>query len=68
MKIRELSVTVSQKANLGNYESMGFGLTATAELSEKDDLLAVKQTLANKLNQMLDFEIKKVKQNGGGPQ
>jgi hypothetical protein len=64
MKIKEINVSVSQKLNMGNYESKGFGLSATAELSEQDDLLQVKQQLTNSLNKMLDFEIKKIKEGG----
>ena len=64
MKVTEINVSVSQKLNTGNYSSKGFGLSATAELAEGDDLLKVKQELANKLNQMLDFEIKKIKESG----
>ena len=64
MKVKEISVTVSQKVNTGNYSSKGFGLSATAELSESDDLLRVKQDLSNKLSQMLDYEIKKIKIEG----
>jgi hypothetical protein len=63
MKVKEINVSISQKVNTGNYSSKGFGLSATAELSEQDDLLKVKQDLTNRLNQMLDFEIKKI--NGG---
>ena len=65
MKVKEINVSVSQKLNTGNYTSKGFGLSATAELNEGDDLLKVKQELANKLNQMLDFEVKKIQGNGG---
>ena len=64
MKIKEINVSITQKINTGNYSSKGFGLSATAELSDQDDLLRVKQELANKLNQMLDFEIKKIKVDG----
>jgi hypothetical protein len=64
MKIKEINVSITQKVNTGNYSSKGFGLSATAELSEQDDLLKVKQDLANRLNQMLDFEIKKIKVEG----
>ena len=64
MKVKEISVSVSQKLNMGNYESKGFGLSATAELSEQDDLLQVKQSLTNSLNKMLDFEINKIKECG----
>ena len=65
MKVTEINVSVSQKLNTGNFTSKGFGLSATAELSDGDDLLKVKQELANKLNQMLDFEVKKIQGNGG---
>lgn len=61
MKLKEITVTVSQKVGTPNYGSKGFGLTATAELSSEDDLLKVKQDLTNRLSQMLDFEIKKIK-------
>jgi hypothetical protein len=64
MKVKEINVSISQKVNTGNYSSKGFGLSATAELSEQDDLLKVKQDLTNRLNQMLDFEIKKIKVDG----
>ena len=64
MRIKEINVSVSQKLNMGNFESKGFGLSATAELSEQDDLLQVKQQLTNSLNKMLDFEIKKIKEVG----
>jgi len=65
MKLKEITVTISQKVNTGNYSSKGFGLSATAELAEADDLLRVKQDLTNKLSQMLDFEIKRLKTEGG---
>ena len=61
MKIKEITVSVSQKLNMGNFESKGFGLSATAELSPEEDLLQVKQALTNSLNKMLDFEIQKIK-------
>jgi hypothetical protein len=65
MKITEITVNISQKVGTANYGSKGFGLSATAELNEKDDLIQVKQDLTNKLSQMLDFEIKKIKVEGG---
>ena len=55
MKIKEITVSVSQKLNMGNFESHGFGLSATAELSPEEDLLQVKQSLTNSLNKRLDF-------------
>ena len=60
MKITEISVSVSQKLNTGNFSSKGFGLSATAELAESDDLLKAKQELADRLNAMLEFETKKI--------
>ena len=60
MKVRELNVSISQKVNTGNYSSKGYGLSATAELSDFDDVLYVKQVLTNKLSKMFDFEIKKI--------
>ena len=65
MKVKEIIVSVSQKVGTAGYGSKGFGLSATAELAENDDLLKVKQDLTNRLNQMLDFEIKKIQANGG---
>ncbi len=64
MKIKEINVSVSQKLNTGNFTSKGFGLSATAELSDGEDLLEVKQRLTNSLNKMLDFEIQKIKVEG----
>ncbi|MDD3159979.1 MAG: hypothetical protein PHQ98_03360 [Candidatus ainarchaeum sp.] len=61
MKVKELNVSITQKINTGNYSSKGFGLSATVELNEQDDLLKIKQDITNKLNQMIDFEIKKIK-------
>ena len=60
MKVREIVVSISQKVNTGNYLGKGFGISATAVLSDLDDVLFVKQTLTNKLTKMLDFEIKKI--------
>jgi len=65
MKLKEITVTVSQKVGTANFGSKGFGLSATAELSEQDDLMKVKQDLTNRLSQMLDFEIKRIKTEGG---
>lgn len=65
MKIKEITVNVTQKVGTPNYGSKGFGLSATAELTEVDDLLKVKQDLTNRLSQMLDFEIKRIKTEGG---
>jgi len=64
MKIKEINVSVSQKLNTGNFTSKGFGLSATAELNEGEDLLEVNQRLTNSLNKMLDFEIQKIKVEG----
>lgn len=64
MKVKEINVSITQKVNTGNFSSKGFGLSATAELNESDDLLKVKQDLTNRLNTMLDFEIKKIKVDG----
>jgi len=61
MKFKELTVNVCQKANIGNFESKGYGLTATVSLDEKDDLLAVKEQVTKKLEQFLKFEIDKLK-------
>ena len=65
MKVTEITVQLSQKVGTSNFGSKGFGLSATAELTEGDDLLKVKQDLTNRLNQMLEFEIKRIKTEGG---
>jgi hypothetical protein len=64
MKIKELTVSVSQKLNLGNYESKGYGFSATALLNEKDDVLITKEMLTKKLNQFLEFELNKIIKQG----
>ncbi len=65
MKVKEITVQVSQKVGTPNFGSKGFGLSATAELNDGDDLLKVKQDLTNRLSQMLDFEVKKIRLEGG---
>jgi hypothetical protein len=66
MKLKELTVSVSQKIGTPNYGSKGFGLSATVELNESENLLQVKQSLTNSLNKMLDFEINKIKEKERG--
>ena len=59
MNVRSLSMNVSQKVNLGNYETKGISLGVSAELDESDDLAECKAELATKLNQLLEEEVKK---------
>jgi len=61
MKPKELTVSVSKKLNVGNYESHGVLIGATVSIEGNEDLLEAKQELANKLNQFLDFEVKRIK-------
>ncbi len=65
MEIHSFTVNVSQKINLGNYESKGIGITLSATLDEADDLQECKQELTEKANSMVDAEVDKVK-NGKG--
>ena len=62
MNVRNLSLNVSQKVNLGNYETKGISIGVSAELDESDDLTQCKAELAAKLNQLLEEEVKKEKQ------
>lgn len=66
MKLKELTVSVSRKINLGNYESKGILIGATVMLEESDDMLEAKQELTNRLNQFLEFEVKRIRNNGSG--
>ncbi len=66
MKLKELTVSVSRKINLGNYESKGILIGATVALEETDDMLEAKQELTNRLNQFLEFEVKRIRNNGSG--
>ena len=61
MNVKSLSFHVSQKVNLGNYETKGISIGATAELDETDDLAECKAELASKLNKLLEEEVNREK-------
>jgi hypothetical protein len=61
MKPKELTISISRKLNIGNYESKGIIIGATVSLDESEDLLKAKQELCNKLKQFLEFEVKQFK-------
>ena len=61
MNVRSLSMNVSQKVNLGNYETKAISIGATVELDESDDLVQCKHELSAKLSQLLEEEVKKEK-------
>jgi len=61
MNVRNLSLNVSQKVNLGNYETKAISIGVSAELSEEDDLVECKAVLASKLNELLDEEVRREK-------
>ena len=54
---------LSQKVNLGNYETKGISLGASVELDETDDLEQCKQELAAKLNKLLEEEVSREKKH-----
>ena len=62
MQYKQLSYSVSQKLNCGNYESRGIAISASAELDESDDLAECKAELSAKINQLLEEEIIREKQ------
>ena len=62
---KDLTVSVSRKLNVGNYESHGVIIGATVSLEDKEDLLEAKQSLTNKLNQFMEFEVKRIKKEVG---
>jgi len=59
---KDLTVSVSRKLNVGNYESHGVIIGATVSLEDREDLLEAKQSLTDKLNQFMEFEVKRIKQ------
>jgi hypothetical protein len=61
MNVKSLSLNLSQKVNLGNFETKAISIGASAEIEENEDLTACKTALATKLNQMLAEEIAKEK-------
>ena len=61
MNVRSISMNLSQKVNLGNYETKGISLGASAGLSEEDNLAECKAELAAKLNQLLEEEVSREK-------
>ena len=62
MNVRSISMNLSQKVNLGNYETKGITIGACVELDETDDLVECKTELATKLNKLLEEEVSKEKQ------
>ena len=62
---KDLTVSVSRKLNVENYESHGVIIGATVSLEDKEDLLEAKQSLTNKLNQFMEFEVKRIKKEVG---
>ena len=62
---KDLTVSVSRKLNVGNYESHGVIIGATVSLEDKEDLLEAKQSLTDKLNQFMEFEVKRIKKEVG---
>ena len=62
---KDLTVSVSRKLNVGNYESHGVIIGATVSLEDKEDLLEAKQSLTNKINQFMEFEVKRIKKEVG---
>lgn len=61
MNIKSLSINLSQKVNLGNFETKAISIGASAELDESDDLAECKAALAAKLNQLLAEEVSREK-------
>ena len=62
MMIKSMNYSLSQKINLGNFQTKAISIGASAELDESDDLAECKQELAAKLNQLLEEEVAKEKQ------
>jgi len=62
---KDLTVSVSRKLNVGNYESHGIIIGATVSLEDQEDLLEAKQSLTNKINQFMEFEVKRIKKEVG---
>jgi len=62
MNVKSLSLNLSQKVNLGNYETKAISIGAAIELDESDDLVECKAELAAKLNELLAEEVNREKQ------
>ena len=61
MYVRSISINLSQKVNLGNYETKAISIGASAELDEADDLIECRRELSAKLNKLLEEEVSKEK-------
>ena len=61
MNVRNISMNLSQKVNLGNYETKGITIGACVELDETDDFVECKAELATKLNKLLEEEVSREK-------
>ena len=61
MYVRSISINLSQKVNLGNYETKAISIGASAELDEADDLIECRRMLSAKLNKLLEEDISREK-------
>lgn len=62
MNVKSISMNVSQKVNLGNFQTKAISLGVVAELDESDDITECKAELSEKINQLLEEEIIREKQ------
>ncbi len=61
MKPIQLTVSISQKINVGNFESKGIVIGASVSLEESEDLQKAKNELCQKLKAFLDYEVNQLK-------
>ena len=62
MYVRSISINLSQKVNLGNYETKAISIGVSAELDEADDLIMCKAEISEKLNKLLEEDVSREKQ------
>ena len=62
MDVKSISMNLSQKINLGNFQTKAISIGVAAELDESDDLTECKAELSAKINQLLEEEIIREKQ------
>ncbi|PIN85779.1 MAG: hypothetical protein COV47_00585 [Candidatus Diapherotrites archaeon CG11_big_fil_rev_8_21_14_0_20_37_9] len=61
MNVKSLSLNVSQKLNLGNFQTKAISIGATAEL-DGDDLAECKKLFSQRLEELLDEDVSREKQ------
>lgn len=62
MRLLEVTISKTQKVNLGNYESTDVMIAVKAAVESDDDLFKAMDDIALKIDKQLAFEVKKAQE------